>query len=259
MALWIVGIAGLLSSLAFVNAKEETVKGKAINITIEQDDDNSFLDDEDVLKFLKDRNDTLVNESMKNINVYQLEQALNTHPSIASSEVAITVSGEVNISIKQRKPLVRIFNNKGESFYIDNKATLMPLSDHFTARIFPVNGFIPESYNQFYTLSVPQIEKDSALKAVTVLDDIYEVAAYIRNDSLLSGLITQGYINRERELELYPAVGNHRIIFGDGSDIAEKFTKLKIFYTQGLNSVNGWDKYSVINLKYKNQVVCLKK
>ena len=142
IALWVLGIAGLVSSLAFVNASEKNIKGKSVTVTIEQDDDNSFIDEDDILKFLKDRNDTLINQSMKDINVYKLEKALNTHPSIASSEVAVTVSGDVNINIKQRKPVVRIMNTHGESFYIDNKATIMPLADHYTARVLVVNGFI---------------------------------------------------------------------------------------------------------------------
>lgn len=259
IALWVLGISGLVSSLAFVNATERNIKGKTVTITIEQDDDNSFIDEDDILKFLKDRNDTLINQSMKDINVYKLEKALNTHPSIASSEVAVTVSGDININIKQRKPVVRIMNTHGESFYIDNKATIMPLADHYTARVLVVNGFIPEKYSQLYNYSIPQIEKDSAFKAITVIDDIYEVANYIKNDTLLNSLITQAYINKEREIELYPAIGNQKILFGTGTDIADKFEKLKIFYTQGLNSVNGWDRYSTINLKYKNQVVCIKK
>ena len=66
-------------------------------------------------------------------------------------------------------------------------------------------------------------------------------------------------VTNEKELELYLAVGNHKIIFGDANDIEEKFKKLKIFYTEGLNKTDGWNKYSVINVKYKNQVVCTKK
>ena len=259
LVLWFLGIAGLISSLAFVTASENKVKGKKVDIVIEKDDDNSFLDEDDILNFLKDRNDTFVNQPMNDINVYKIERALNTHPSIAASEVAVTVNGDVSISIKQRKPIVRIINSKGESFYIDNRATVMPLADHYTARVLIVNGFIPEKYSQFYNISVPQIEKDSAFKAITVIDDIYEVANYIKNDSLLNSLIIQAYINNDREIELYPAIGNQKIIFGNDDDIADKFEKLKIFYTQGLNSVDGWNKYSIINLKYKNQVVCIKK
>lgn len=259
VALWVLGSSALVFTLGFVSDREAFVKGKTPQIIINQDDDNSFVDEDDILKFLKDRNDTLVNQPLHEINVYELERALNAHPSIASSEVAVNVNGDVIINITQRKPIVRVINAMGESFYIDNKATLMPLADHYTARVLVVNGVIPEHYAQFYNLSIPQIEKDSALCSASVLDDIYELAKYMTSDTLISGLITQAYVNEQREIELYPAVGNQKIIFGKAEDISGKFEKLKIFYTEGMNSSNSWEKYSVINLKYKNQVVCTKK
>jgi cell division protein FtsQ len=48
-------------------------------------------------------------------------------------------------------------------------------------------------------------------------------------------------------------------VFGEAKDFEEKFEKLKTFYTEGLNKTDGWNKYSTINIKYKNQVVCTKK
>jgi cell division protein FtsQ len=41
--------------------------------------------------------------------------------------------------------------------------------------------------------------------------------------------------------------------------MVEKFEKLHTFYLQGLNTTGSWNKYSVINLKFKNQIVCTKK
>lgn len=259
ITLWLLGSSALVFTLGFVNNREQFVKGKAPQIIISQEDENSFIDEDDILKFLKDRNDTLEGEPLHKINVYELEKALNAHPSIAKSEVAVNVNGDVIINITQRKPIVRVMNLQGESFYIDNKATLMPLADHYTARVLVVNGLITERYSQFYNLSIPQIEKDSALRSASVLDDVYELANYISSDSLLNALIEQASINNEREIELYPAVGGQKIIFGKAEDIADKFEKLKVFYTDGMNSSNSWEKYSVINLKYKNQVVCTKK
>ena len=60
-------------------------------------------------------------------------------------------------------------------------------------------------------------------------------------------------------IELFPAIGNQKIVFGNAKDVAEKFNKLKLFYTEGLNKSDSWTKYSSINLKYKNLVVCTKK
>jgi cell division protein FtsQ len=92
-----------------------------------------------------------------------------------------------------------------------------------------------------------------------MLDDIYEMATYIANDTLLNGLIHQLSINEDKEFEMYPSIGDHKIIFGGATDIAEKFEKLKLFYREGLNKTDNWKKYTIVNLKYKNQVVCTKK
>ena len=65
-------------------------------------------------------------------------------------------------------------------------------------------------------------------------------------------------MNEEKEFELIPSVGNHSVLIGDVNDLGEKFSKLKIFYREGLNHT-GWSQYSEINLKYRNEVYCTKR
>ncbi len=259
LVLWIVVVSGITLTLGFVTAEEKEVKGRSLSIQVLNENENYFVDEDDIRSFLKDRNDTLLNQPMKEINVYELEQALNAHPAIAKAEVAVDVNGDVKINLRQRKPLVRLFNTQGDSYYIDTDQRLMPLSENYTAHVLVANGMIGEKYAQFYKYTIRDIEKDTLLKRLSILDDVYAIAAHVANDSLLSSLVQQIYVNKEREFELYPAVGGHKIVFGDGSDIAEKFEKLKVFYTEGLNSINNWNKYSIINLKYRDQVVCTKK
>ena len=147
----------------------------------------------------------------------------------------------------------------GESYYIDTQTKLMPLSDKYTARVLVVNGFVCEPYARRSIFTVKQIENNEMLKELSVLDEIYEMANYIAKDSVLNSLIHQISINEQKEFELFPSIGNHKIIFGEAANIAEKFEKLKVFYTDGLNKTDNWNKYSTINLKYKDQVVCTKK
>lgn len=259
LVLWITVASGIIATLGFVSAQEKLIKGKSINVVVTNENENSFIDETDVIDFLNQRNDSLVNQKMKDIDVNAIEKALNTHPAIEEADVSIDINGSAEIKIKQRKPLVRIINHFGESYYIDNKAELMPLDD-YTARVPVANGLILEKYNMFYNYGgIPKIEKDSLMKELSVLDDIYKVSKYISEDSLLSSLIQQLYITKEKEIEMYPAIGGHKIIFGNSEDIAEKFEKLKVFYKEGLNSIDSWNKYSIVNLTYKNQVVCIKR
>ena len=60
------------------------------------------------------------------------------------------------------------------------------------------------------------------------------------------------------EIEMIPRIGNHTVVIGNDMFLEEKFNKLSVFYREGLNK-KGWDKYSIINLKFKDQVVCTKK
>ena len=75
---------------------------------------------------------------------------------------------------------------------------------------------------------------------------------------LWSAEIQQFFVNEEGDIEFIPRVGNHTVVLGNDQFLDEKFNKLIHFYKEGLNK-KGWDNYKVINLKYKNQVVCIKK
>ncbi|MCD6068334.1 MAG: hypothetical protein K0S33_3160 [Bacteroidetes bacterium] len=259
LVLWITVVSSVVFLLSFVNAAEKNNKGKSVTVNITNQDENLFIDETDILKFLEERNDRLVGESFEKINIHEIEKALNTHPAIAKADVSMDIDGKIDIKITQRKPLVRIINAEGESYYIDNSAKLMPLSENYAARVIIANGNIPEKYAMYYGTEIKGIEADSALKANCVLDDIYTVSAYIASDSLLNSLIQQLYINGQKEIEMYPAIGGHKIIFGTTEDMEEKMEKLKVFYKEGIGSIDSWNNYSVINLKYKSQVVCVKR
>jgi cell division protein FtsQ len=259
IVLWIIGLSGLLASLAFATGKEKNVVAENLYVSVNNTEVNTFIDEEDVKEFFKDRNDSILNTSLKNIDVNGLEKALNSHPAVENADIAVDVNGDVTIDVTQRTPLVRVMNMDGESYYIDNKSKLMPLSDKYTARVLIATGYIIEPFASRYQFLVNDIAKHEVFSKVSVLDDIYSISAFIAKDSVLASLIHQINVTPDKELELYPSIGNHKIIFGEAKDFQEKFDKLKLFYTDGLNKTDGWNKYSTINIKYKNQVVCTKK
>ena len=84
------------------------------------------------------------------------------------------------------------------------------------------------------------------------------VLKLIDKDGFLKAQITSIEFDENNELIVYPRVGEHKIILGKAQDLVKKFEKLKIFYRQGLEKI-GWDRYSHINLKFDNQVVCTKR
>lgn len=257
--LWVTAMATLMVSLGFVSKSENNVVARELNITVRNNDENLFLTEADVKRFFEDRNDQIVNARYSTIRINDLEKALNAHPAVENAEVSMDMNGQVKVEVVQRTPVLRVINKDGESYYVDSQAKLMPLNDNYTARVLVATGEIFEPYSRRHQFTVEQIGGSRLFSEVSVLDDLLKVTRYINSDTSLASLIHHIYVNKERELELFPAVGNHKIIFGDANNIAEKFNKLKLFYTQGLNKTDTWNKYGTINLKFKNQVVCTKK
>jgi len=257
--LWIITIAGLISSLAFVSKSEKEIVANNLAITIFNNEENLFLSESDIKKFLNDRNDQILSQRFKNINIAEIEKALKSHHAIENAEVSENINGEIKLEILQRTPVLRIINKSGESYYIDSQNKLMPLNENYSARVLVASGEINEPYDDRFQFTIEQISKNKLFSEVSMLDDIMALATRINSDSTLSALIHQIYVNADKEMELFPAIGNHKIIFGEAKDLDEKLNRLKLFYTEGLNKSDGWRKYSTINLKYKNLVVCTKK
>jgi cell division protein FtsQ len=132
----------------------------------------------------------------------------------------------------------------------------MPVTEKFTSAVPVASGYIfDKSAQQNLHLSVP-FPGDSINKPVLV--QLNEVALFLKNNDFWDSQIEQIYVNESNQLELVPRVGNHIILIGSSDDLAVKMNKLMIFYKEGINKT-GWDKYSQINLKFKDQVICTKR
>jgi cell division protein FtsQ len=257
--LWVTVVAGLAGSLAFAAASEREVIASGVDVSIEGNDENIFITESEVQQFFTAGTEPVIAKRYRQIDIPALERKLAAHPAVSNAEVAADINGLIHVTVKQREPVLRVINKTGESYYIDAESRLMPLSDSYTARVLVATGEIYEPYSRRYQYTVNSIGKNKLFSEVSLLDDLLEVATAINADSVLAPLIHQIYVNKDREIELFPAVGHHRIILGEAAGVQGKLNKLKLFYAEGLSKADAWTKYGTINLKYKNLVVCTKK
>lgn len=255
--IWLFIVTYLIVTFGFINREHDRVSCKLIDVEIVDNTGNYFIEKEDIITLLNNKGAKLIGEKIKNIDRYNLEEIIDKHPTVKSADVFFDHNGVVNIHVSQRKPIVRIINENEESYYIDEMGFLMPLSDQFTAHVIIVNGNINESYHNYYSNNVMS-ENDSVNKTSEILKGIYQLANFITNDEFWNAQIQQIYFNNKNEIELIPRVGSHIILFGKAEGIEKKFRKLKAVYDYGFKKF-GWNKYRMINLKYKNQVICTKK
>ncbi|PKP44601.1 MAG: hypothetical protein CVT95_10910 [Bacteroidetes bacterium HGW-Bacteroidetes-12] len=254
IALWLIALSLIVVGLSFANKNQQKVKLTTPIIKIDYASENRFIDENDVLKeVIQTENDTT--RLLNLLDVAQIEERLKNNFAIKNAQVYKTVDGKLEVSVVQNRPIVRVINNKNESYYIDEDGFLMPTSTKFTARLLVVNGNIFSRYTS-YNKQKLDLMSDS-LKATTLLDELYQLATFIDGSEFWKAQIEQIYVNKELEIELIPKVGNHIIVFGKPNNINAKFKKLIVFYEKGL-SKTGWNEYSKINLSYKNQIVCTK-
>jgi len=178
------------------------------------------------------------------------------HPAIKEARVYKTIAGSINIEVLQRQPLLRIINRYGDTYYIDEEGKAMPWSNHFTARVLVANGNIGNRFD-FSRYREMNILNDS-ISSFRALKDLYSLAIYIRENKFWKAYFEQIYVEENGDFELIPRVGGHLIIFGNTEEMDDKFSNLQQLYALGLPN-EGWNKYSVINLKFHNQIVCTKK
>ncbi len=89
----------------------------------------------------------------------------------------------------------------------------------------------------------------------SILKDLYHFVNYIDGNDFWSAQIDQIYVDRKDEIDLIPRVGNHTVHLGTFDNYREKLRNLSAFYDKVLPEV-GWNKYSVINLEFSDQIVC---
>jgi cell division protein FtsQ len=244
VALWLCIGGGMLTLLLAAISKKNKGQCKDYSISIKGVYNNFFIDKKDIEQLLmKGTNSNIKGEQISTFKLHELEQMLENNNWIDEAELYFDNRDVLHISVTEKEPVARLFTTTGNSFYIDGLGRKMPLSDKLSARVPVFTGF-PEK-KKLNTA-------DSAL-----LNDVRVTANYIINDPFWMSQVSQIDITADRNFEMIPVVGNHLVRLGNGEDIDKKFNRLMVFYKQVL-SKTGFDKYRVIDVQYKGQVVVTK-
>ena len=248
---------GVLTLLSMVrNAQDmEIVRKPIIRITVAGE--HNLLTQKELYTRLLRSNLFGDNIKWADLKVVEIEKALLQMPEIKEAHVFTNVGRDWTIDVTLRKPIARIYNLQGESYYLDAEGKIMPVINN-CARVVVVNGHIRDSKN---SVSVSEIINNDSLISIRKIDDVYRISNYVCNDPLMQAQIAQIHLLKNGEFVLIPMVGGQKIVFGTANsdeEVKEKFEKLKIFYKEAI-PYEGWNKYDEINLNFKDQIVCRKK
>ena len=209
-------------------------------------DANWFIDKKDILNIITSDGATAIRgRQLRRFDLKVLEDKIERNVWIADAQLFFDNNGILQVNVKERQPVARVFSVNGSTFYIDSSGKLLPVSDKMVAKLPVFTGFPPVT-NKI-------LKKDRALTK-----DIIELSRFIYTNPFWMAQIAQVDIHGNREFDIVPVIGNHLVELGSVEDHEKKFNRLMNFYKQVL-AKTGMDKYSKIRLQFRDQVVAVKK
>ena len=239
--------------LGMIEKRVDQTPCQKVFVEINDSAENHFVSEQEIYSKILTHDKDLFGKPLNAIRTDEVEKFVANDPFVKNVQAYKTMNGQLNIRVDQREPIARVLNYKGQGYYIDKLGFIMPVSPYFTARVLIINGWNLTGIKPGVNLTEVQ-----SGKVKNTLKEIYQLALFINNDPFWKAQIEQIYVSKDSEFTFIPRVGSHTIIFGELSNYERKFKKLYALYEQGL-SREGWNKYSTINLKFNNQVVCTKK
>ena len=251
----LLAVVGVFALLSLASKSQEEKKINKPEIVIRVNGEHSFLTEDELYLRLRRKGFVFDGQNQAALKTRKIEQFISNMTEVKHVKVFTRLGNKWKIEVELRRPIARIFNAMNETFYLDEDGVVMKSSSLHTARVVVVTGHLAD---RITSISVPEIINNPTLKSSRKLDDVYRISNYVCNDPLLQSLIGQIHVKKDGDFLLIPLVGGQEIVFGSAfsdQEVREKFRKLKVFYKEAI-PYEGWNKYDVISLKYKKQIVC---
>lgn len=214
------------------NRNEKRKLTKSVVVFV--DDNAPFVKQETVNKLLIENKRDASDIEKDKLDLNKVEKSINAHEMIEKSDVFVSIDGVLKAVVKQKTPIARFVDGES-SFYIDYEGDKMPLSANFTARVPLVSGVINKKNNE----------------------DLARLFRTIYDDDFLKKNIIGVQIMPNGSLKMLNRNFNFQIDFGRIINVERKFKNYKAFFQKTVLDSSLY-KYSKIDLRFTEQVVCTK-
>ena len=238
-------IAGvLLVLIGFVENQQGQKRVKNVVISIDHSGNNYFVEEEHVMDLItKNGEDPIVDKKYAHLNLKEVEMRIKFFKFVADAQVSKDYKGNLNISVKQKKPIARVIYPNGVHAYIGSDGTTLSTSQNYTSRVIIVDG-------EF----APKLMSEDFLSAAEG-KPYFDLLTLIDQDRFWKAQLAHISIDRQGEVVLYPQIGKQTIYLGKPENLEIKFSNLNLFYSK-IIPAKGWNTYRSVNLKFKNQLIC---
>ena len=248
--LLVIPLLYLIIMPAYISGITSRKPCSGITILIKDSSEYHFVTKRQLLNLVSGSNTKVLGQPVKNVSVSEIEKRIKELRELKVAEVYMSIDGTLHVYADQRNPVMRVIPDEGGDYFIDEEGVVMRRRNLYTPRLQVIGGNINITSAMLDGVSI----LDTTIKN-TILKDIYQLVIFIGNKSFWSAQIDQIYVDGENEIDLMPRVGNHLVHLGTIENYEGKLRNLAAFYEKVLPEV-GWNKYSLIDLEYKDQIVC---
>lgn len=224
----------LIGLFGFANHRNAKRKIETYEVSFDKGGDGIFITKNEVDVLLKNSLGNIQNKAIEDVKLKHLEDRIEANPMVEKAEVSLTIDGVLKTEIVEKKPIARIVAN-ATSYYLDRQGRRMQLSKNHSARVPIVTGIYGN---------------DDLTKVYQFINDVLK-DDFMKKQVIGISLLKNDFFN------LKTRMGNQIIEFGRLDNIDNKIRKLKAFY-QKMEKDKSLDKYRILNLEYRKQVVCVK-
>ena len=225
----------LVFAFVIVPMQKENDNSKGIVIKI-ADNRLGTISAEDIEEMLNEEGLHPHDKMIDSVSCSDIENFINSMTLIKECQVYKTNGKRIVIDIVCREPVLKVIDKSGATYYVD------------------IEGEKIEDIKKPLRLPVASGEIDDTM----IGTELRTIVSAIEKDPFWLAQIQQIYFNDKKEAILVPRIGDHVIELGSVKQLNEKLENLKAFYTNALNTV-GWNKYSKLNIKISNKVICTKR
>lgn len=206
-----------------------------------------FVSKEDIRGFISSGYGAYLGQQLDSVNLGKIEKILESQSAVLNSEAWVTDDGVLHVSITQRAPVVR-FQNGEVGYYSDDLGFIFPLHPRYTADVPLVEGAIPIQIDSTYKGMAPSNRERQWLESIIALTH------YAYDSPEWKGRFNGCLVESNGDIVLLPSSGEEKFIIGPLVDIDDKFNRIDKYYSY-IYARKG-DFYSIVNLKYKGQIIC---
>ena len=223
----------------------EDVRCTGIDVVISNSNAQNFITESEVADMVRRQ---VMGVKMGDINTHNIEKKLCTSSAICKAEAYIQGPSNLVLEVTQRLPVAR-FQREDCGFYCDSSGFVLPLLGKVILDLPVVSGRFP--------FSVPASLSGYPDKGREWLSGMLCLTETIRNNSYWSREIEQIWVEDNSDVVLYLNSCDEKFILGSFNDIDGKLEKMAGYLrTIRPQALAKGKKYTSVNLKYKDQIIC---